>query len=87
MFRKVNKQPGMQKFPQLMSHYQEIYDWILPLNKLAGQRIYSNTVVYGGNEYMVIWSLVYFHSFEALKMLLKYNFFEGSFLHPYQRHW
>ena len=26
-----------------------------------------------------IWSLVYFHSFEALMMLLKYNFFRASF--------
>ena len=36
MFRKVNKQPGMQKFWNWCSHYQEIYDWISPLNKRAG---------------------------------------------------
>ena len=36
VFRKVNKQPGMQKFWNWCSHYQEIYDWISPLNKRAG---------------------------------------------------
>ena len=34
--QKVNKQPGMQKFWNWCSHYQEIYDWISPLNKRAG---------------------------------------------------
>ena len=51
MFRKVNKQPGMQKFWNWCSHYQEIYDWISPLNKRAGSAYYSNTVVYGEHEY------------------------------------
>ena len=36
MFRRVNKQPGMQKFWNWWSHYQEIYDWISPLNKRSG---------------------------------------------------
>ena len=33
MFRRVNRQPGMQKFWNWCSHYGEIYDWISPLNK------------------------------------------------------
>ena len=36
MFRKVNKQPGMQEFDIDAVTYQEIYDWISPLNKRAG---------------------------------------------------
>ena len=39
MFRKVNKQPGMQQFWNWCSHYQGIYDWIAPLNKRAGSAI------------------------------------------------
>ena len=27
------KQPGKQKYWNLCSHYQDIYDWILPFNK------------------------------------------------------
>ena len=36
VFRRVNKQPGKQKFWNWCSHYQEIYDWISPLNKQSG---------------------------------------------------
>ena len=36
MLRRVNKQPGKQKFWNRCSHYQEIYDWISPLNKRSG---------------------------------------------------
>ena len=36
MFRWINKQPGIQKFWNLCSHHQEIYDWISPLNKPSG---------------------------------------------------
>ena len=36
VFRRVNKQPGKQKFWNWCSHYQEIYDWISPLNKRSG---------------------------------------------------
>ena len=34
--QKGHKQQGMQKFWNWCSHYQEIYDWISPLNKRAG---------------------------------------------------
>ena len=53
LFRKVNKQPGMQKLWNWCPPFQEIYDWISPLNKRAGSAYISNTVVYGENEYMV----------------------------------
>ena len=36
MFRWTNKQPGIQQFWNLCSHYQYIYDWISPLNKCSG---------------------------------------------------
>ena len=36
MLRWINKQPGRQKFWNLCSHYQAIYDWIPPLNKWSG---------------------------------------------------
>ena len=51
MFRRVNNKPGMQKFWNWCSHYQENYDWISPLNKRSGWPFYSNTVVYEENEY------------------------------------
>ena len=95
MFRKVNKQPGMQKFWNWCSHYQEIYDWISPvLNKRAGSALfYSNTVliVYmGGNEYGEsgpFWPLVHFHSYEALNDAFEVQIFQGFIFTPYQRHW
>ena len=76
MFRKVNKQPGMQKFWNWCSHYQEIYDWISP-QQTSWQRIYSNTVVYGENEYMVNLVTVYFHYFEALNDAFEVQIFSG----------
>ena len=33
MFRWTNKQSGIQWFWHLCGHYQDIYDWISPLNK------------------------------------------------------
>ena len=83
MFRRVNKQPGIQKFWNWCSRYQEIYYWISPLNKRSGSpvTIYSNTVVYGGKWVWWIWSLVYFHSFEALNDAFEVQFFSG--LHFY----
>ena len=47
MFRWTNKQPGIQKFFNLCSHYQDIYDWISPLNKRQAHHP-SNTAVYAG---------------------------------------
>ena len=86
MFRRVNKQQGMQKFWNWCSHYQEIYDWISPLNKAVWLTIYSNTVVYGGNEYGESGHLSIFTVLKHLMMLLKYNF-QGFIFTPYQRHW
>ena len=79
MFR-VNKQPGMQKFLNWRSYYQEIYDWISSLNKQSGSR-FINTVVYGGKWVWWIWSFVYFHSFEALNDAFEVHFFRASILH------
>ena len=81
MFRRVNKQPGMQKFWNWCSHYQEIYDWISPPNKRSGWTFILDTVVYGGKWVWWIWSLVYFHSFEALNDAFEVQFFSG--LHFY----
>ena len=53
MFRKVNKQPGMQKFWNWCIHYQEIYDWISPLNKRTGSA-FILTQYYMGKMSMVI---------------------------------
>ena len=39
--------------------------------------IYSNTVVYGGKWVWWIWSLVYFHSFEALNDAFEVQYFQG----------
>ena len=37
MVKWTNKQPGTQKFGNSCSHYQDIYDWISPLNKRSGR--------------------------------------------------
>ena len=37
MFRWTIKQPGIQKFWNLCGLYQDIYDWISPLNKRSGR--------------------------------------------------
>ena len=51
VFRWINKQPGMQKLWNLCSHYHDICDWITPFYKPSRLIVYSNTAVYGGNEY------------------------------------
>ena len=51
---------------------------------MSWQRIYSNTVVYGENEYMFYGESGHLSIFTLLKhlmMLLKYIFFRASFLH------
>ena len=41
----------------------------------------------GGNEYGELWSLFYFHSFEALNDAFEVQFiFQGFIFTPYQRH-
>ena len=40
----------------------------------------------GGKLVRRIWSLVYFHSFEALNDAFDEQFFQGFIFTPYQRH-
>ena len=54
---------------------------------MSWQRIYSNTVVYGGNEYMVNLVTCLFSLFEALNDAFEVQFFQGFIFTPYQRHW
>ena len=53
MFRWTNKQPGIQNFSNLCSHYQDIYDWISPLNKRSGLPfiLWGRISLWGENEY------------------------------------
>ena len=44
--QRVNKQPGIQKFGNLCCYYQDIYDWISPLNNRF--TVYSTS-----NEYII----------------------------------
>ena len=46
-----NKQPGMQKFWNLCGLYQDIYDWISPLNKRSGWPFILAQQSMGRNEY------------------------------------
>ena len=70
MFRRVNKQPGIQKFWNLYGHYQDMYDWISSVNKQSGlPLIYSNTAVYGRNELDKSGHLSIFTSLQHLKDL------------------
>ena len=48
---------------------------------MSWQHIYSNTVVYGENKYMVNLVTCLFHSFEALNDAFEVQFFSG--LHFY----
>ena len=41
-----NEQPEIQKIWNWCNHYQDIYDWISPFDKLSGIMVYSNTAVY-----------------------------------------
>ena len=57
-------------------------------NKTVGLTLYSNTAVYGGNQYGKSGSLVYFHSFEALYDAIEVQIFSRCFIFtPFQRHW
>ena len=85
MFRKVNKQPGMQKFRELIAvTIKIIYDWTLPLNKRAFSAFLLTAVVYGENEYMhESGHLSIFTLLKHLMMLLKYNYFQGFIFKTY----
>ena len=52
MFRRINKQRGIQFFWNWCSHYQEIYDWISPLNKRSGSPFILTQQSMGENEYV-----------------------------------
>ena len=72
IFRRINKQPGMQKLWKWCSHYQEIYDW-LSFNKQSGLSFILTHQSMGDNEYgqsghlSIFILLKHFH----LMMLLK----------------
>ena len=84
VFRGVNKQPEMQKFWKWCSHYQEIYDWISPLNKRSGLPFILTQKSMRENEYGESGHLSIFTLLKHLMMLLEYNYFRASFLHLYK---
>ena len=51
MFRWTIKQPWIQKFCNLYGLYQDIYDWISPLNKRSGWPFILTQQSMGRNEY------------------------------------
>ena len=57
----------------LAGYYQDIYDWISPFNKPSGLWFYNPTVWWKLVWY--IWSLAYFHFFEALNNAFEVQFF------------
>ena len=72
MFRWINKQPGMQKFWNWSSHYQDIYDWISPFNKSSDLWFILTHPSMGGNEYGKSG-----HLFEALNNVFQVQLFQG----------
>ena len=80
MFRWINKQPGIQKLWNWCSHYQDIYDWISPLNKLSDLWFILTQQSMVENEYGKSGNLSFFTYLKHLMMLLKYSF---SGLHFY----
>ena len=77
MFRWINKQPGIQKFRNWCRHYQDIYDWIPPINKLSGVWFIPTLHSMGVWEYGESDRFSIFTSLKHLMMLLKCNFFQG----------
>ena len=86
MFRLINKQPGIQKFRNLCGHYQDIYDWISPFNKLSGLWFILTQHSMVENQNGKSSHLTFFHFFEALDAFEVQNF-QGFNFTPYQRHW
>ena len=85
MFRWINKQPGIQKFWNWCSHYQDIYDWISPLNKPSGRSglwFILTQQSMGQNENGKSGHLSIFTSlFKAFDNAFEVHFFRASFLH------
>ena len=79
MFRWTIKQPGIQKFWNLCGLYQDIYDWISPLNKRSGTPFILTQQSVGINEYGISGHL---HIF-ALNGAFEMQFFQGFIFTPY----
>ena len=80
MFRWTNKHPGIQKFWNLCGLYQDIYDWISPLNKRSGRPFILTQQSIGRNKYGISGHLHIFALLKHLMVLLRCNF---SGLHFY----
>ena len=82
MFRRVNKQPGMQRFWHLCCYYQDIYDWISPFNKPYGT--WSILTLQSMGEISMVFPVTcIFSLFNAFEV----QFFQGFIFTPYHRHW
>ena len=64
-------------FWNLWSHYQDIYDWISPLNKPSDLWFILTLQSVGRNEYGKFGHLSIFTSLKHLIMLLECNFSQG----------
>ena len=73
MFRWTIKQPGIQKFWNLCGLYQNIYDWISPLNKQSGRPFILTQQSMGRNEYGISGHLHIFAVLKHLMVLLRCN--------------
>ena len=82
MFRWTIKQPGIQKFWNLRCLYQNIYDWISPLNKRSGRPFILTQESMGEMSMVFLVSCIFslFWSMH-LMVLLRCNIFRTSFLH------
>ena len=88
MFRWTNKQPGIQKFWNWCGHYQDIYDWISPLNRPSGSPfILLHSSLWGEMSVVNPVTCLVFTSLKHFMMLLRCNFFQGFIFTPYRRHW
>ena len=68
-----------QKFRNLSSLYQDIYDWISPLNKWSGRSFILTQQSMGRNEYGISGHLHIIAFLKHLMVLLRCNFFRASF--------
>ena len=77
MSRRVNKQPGIQRFWNLCCYYQNIYDWISQFNKPSGSwfiltlQSMGKWVCFSSNLHIftflkhliMLWSVIFFQGF------------------------
>ena len=87
MFKWTNKQPGIQMFWNICGHYQDICDWISPLNKLSGLPFILTQQSMGRYELQdKSGHLPIIHLFEALNGHFWGAIFSNGFIFtPYQR--